>query len=90
MYIFGKFDALERRLQKILDMFETIRIYSALERSKIEGLEPMIGKYQVKFTRIFQFFWMCFSICFYICRCCFLKTAPTVDCGTRTYDVLSS
>ena len=47
MYIFGKFDALERRLQKILDMFETIRLYSSLEKSKIEGLDPMIGKYQV-------------------------------------------
>ena len=48
MYIFGKFDSLQRRLEKILNMFETIQVYSALEKSKIEGLEPMIGKYQVK------------------------------------------
>nr|XP_018671052.1 dynein heavy chain 5, axonemal isoform X3 [Ciona intestinalis] len=47
MYIFGKFESFVRRLQKILSMFETMKVYSALERSKIEGLDPMIGKYQV-------------------------------------------
>ena len=58
MYIFGKFDALERRLQKILDMFETIRVYSALEKSKIEGLEPMIGKYQVVVINCFASYFL--------------------------------
>ncbi|XP_076818600.1 dynein axonemal heavy chain 5-like isoform X2 [Clavelina lepadiformis] len=52
MLIFGKFVAFERRLQKILSMFDTIRVYSALEKSKIEGLEPMVGKYQVIVTNM--------------------------------------
>ena len=48
MYIFGKFEAFQRRLMKILDLFQTIKLYSSLETSQIEGMEPMIGKYQVK------------------------------------------
>uniref|UniRef100_A0AAR2IQT9 AAA+ ATPase domain-containing protein n=1 Tax=Pygocentrus nattereri TaxID=42514 RepID=A0AAR2IQT9_PYGNA len=39
MYIFGKFDTFQRRLNKILAMFSTISTYSALQDSKIEGLE---------------------------------------------------
>jgi len=66
MYIFGKFVAFERRLRKILDMFETIRVYSALERSKIEGLEPMVGKYQVIHcfisTKLSNFLWAICSL----------------------------
>uniref|UniRef100_A0A8B9HQN0 Dynein, axonemal, heavy chain 5 n=1 Tax=Astyanax mexicanus TaxID=7994 RepID=A0A8B9HQN0_ASTMX len=41
MYIFGKFDTFQRRLNKILTMFSTISTYSALQDSKIEGLETM-------------------------------------------------
>lgn len=47
MYIFGKFDSFSRRLQKIIAMFETIKIYSAIERSNMEGLATLGGKYQV-------------------------------------------
>lgn len=47
MYIFGKFEAFHRRLVKIIDVFNTIRTYSVLQESKIEGLEGMITKYQV-------------------------------------------
>jgi dynein heavy chain, axonemal len=37
MYIFGKFDAFTKRCQKIIDVFETINVYSRLQESKIEG-----------------------------------------------------
>ncbi|XP_054476940.1 dynein axonemal heavy chain 5 isoform X2 [Anoplopoma fimbria] len=46
MYIFGKFDTFQRRLNKILEMFSTISIYSALQDSKIEGLETMATRFQ--------------------------------------------
>ncbi len=37
MYIFGKFDTFTRRLKKIIEMFETMEMYSHLADSKIEG-----------------------------------------------------
>jgi len=37
MYIFGKFDTFTRRLKKIIEMFNTIEMYSHLQDSKIEG-----------------------------------------------------
>uniref|UniRef100_A0A8B9HVU9 Dynein, axonemal, heavy chain 5 n=1 Tax=Astyanax mexicanus TaxID=7994 RepID=A0A8B9HVU9_ASTMX len=46
MYIFGKFDTFQRRLNKILTMFSTISTYSALQDSKIEGLETMATRLQ--------------------------------------------
>ncbi|XP_073341886.1 dynein axonemal heavy chain 5 isoform X4 [Pagrus major] len=46
MYIFGKFDTFQRRLNKILEMFCTISTYSALQDSKIEGLETMATRFQ--------------------------------------------
>uniref|UniRef100_A0A672FPW1 Dynein, axonemal, heavy chain 5 n=1 Tax=Salarias fasciatus TaxID=181472 RepID=A0A672FPW1_SALFA len=46
MYIFGKFDTFQRRLNKILEMFGTISTYSALQDSKIEGLETMATRFQ--------------------------------------------
>ena len=39
MYIFGKFDTFSKRLQKIIDMFETFELYSHLSDSKIEGMD---------------------------------------------------
>uniref|UniRef100_A0A3B3QAQ7 Dynein axonemal heavy chain 5 n=1 Tax=Paramormyrops kingsleyae TaxID=1676925 RepID=A0A3B3QAQ7_9TELE len=48
MYIFGKFDTFQRRLNKILAMFRTITTYSALQDSKIEGLETMATRFQMK------------------------------------------
>ncbi|KAM6224385.1 dynein axonemal heavy chain 5 [Rhynchocyon petersi] len=46
MYIFGKFETFHRRLAKIIDIFTTIRMYSVLHDSKIEGLESMITTFQ--------------------------------------------
>ncbi|XP_070823540.1 dynein axonemal heavy chain 5 isoform X5 [Chaetodon trifascialis] len=46
MYIFGKFDTFQRRLNKILEMFSTISTYSALQDSKIEGLETTATRFQ--------------------------------------------
>ena len=40
MYIFGKFDTFERRLQKIIDMFDTMEMYSHLAETRIEGKKP--------------------------------------------------
>lgn len=47
MYIFGKFDTFQRRLNKILEMLSTISTYSALQDSKIEGLETTATRFQV-------------------------------------------
>ncbi|XP_072925763.1 dynein axonemal heavy chain 5-like [Hemitrygon akajei] len=44
---FGKFNAFERRLRKIIKMIETIKVYSSLEESTIEGIEKITSKYQV-------------------------------------------
>ncbi|XP_051812950.1 dynein axonemal heavy chain 5 [Acanthochromis polyacanthus] len=44
--IFRKFDTFQQRLNKILEMFSTISTYSALQDSKIEGLETMATRYQ--------------------------------------------
>uniref|UniRef100_G3NTE1 Dynein, axonemal, heavy chain 5 n=1 Tax=Gasterosteus aculeatus aculeatus TaxID=481459 RepID=G3NTE1_GASAC len=46
MYIFGKFDTFQRRLNKILEMFSTVSTYSALQDSKIEGLETFATRFQ--------------------------------------------
>ncbi|XP_008567303.1 PREDICTED: dynein heavy chain 5, axonemal, partial [Galeopterus variegatus] len=46
MYIFGKFETFHRRLAKIIDIFTTLKTYSVLQDSKIEGLEDMVTKYQ--------------------------------------------
>lgn len=47
MYIFGKFDTFQQRLNKILEMFRTISTYSTLQESKIEGLETVATAFQV-------------------------------------------
>ncbi|XP_027519575.1 dynein heavy chain 5, axonemal isoform X9 [Corapipo altera] len=46
IYIFGKFETFHRRLIKIIDIFNTMKTYSVLQESKIEGLEGMITKYE--------------------------------------------
>uniref|UniRef100_A0A803XWP5 Dynein axonemal heavy chain 5 n=1 Tax=Meleagris gallopavo TaxID=9103 RepID=A0A803XWP5_MELGA len=46
VYIFGKFETFNRRLVKIIDVFNTMKTYSVLQESKIEGLEEMITKYE--------------------------------------------
>lgn len=50
MYVFGKFETFHRRLVKIMDVFNTMKTYSVLQGSKIEGLEGMITKYEVRST----------------------------------------
>ncbi|CAH1269411.1 DNAH5 [Branchiostoma lanceolatum] len=47
MYIFGKFDTFVRRLDKILDMFETMNTYSRLADCKIEGMESFASRLTV-------------------------------------------
>ncbi|XP_062925653.1 dynein axonemal heavy chain 5 [Mobula hypostoma] len=46
MYIFGKFDTFQRRLNKIIGIFRTISAYSALQDSQIEGLETLSHQFQ--------------------------------------------
>ncbi|XP_071957897.1 dynein axonemal heavy chain 5-like isoform X2 [Antedon mediterranea] len=50
MYIFGKFDTFERRLTKIIDMFDTIEMYSHLAESRIEGMELKAARFSAIFT----------------------------------------
>uniref|UniRef100_A0A1I8ID59 Dynein heavy chain 5, axonemal n=1 Tax=Macrostomum lignano TaxID=282301 RepID=A0A1I8ID59_9PLAT len=47
MYIFGKFDTFCRRLKKIIEMFQTMEMFSHLAESKIEGMEMMSAKFNV-------------------------------------------
>ncbi|XP_028835842.1 dynein heavy chain 5, axonemal isoform X2 [Denticeps clupeoides] len=46
MYIFGKFDMFQRRLNKILSLFSIINTYSVLQDSNIEGLETVTTQFQ--------------------------------------------
>nr|XP_019946997.1 PREDICTED: dynein heavy chain 5, axonemal [Paralichthys olivaceus] len=46
MYIFGKFDTFQRRLNKVLEMFNAISTYSTLQDSKMEALETIATKFQ--------------------------------------------
>ncbi|XP_043198855.1 dynein axonemal heavy chain 8-like [Amphibalanus amphitrite] len=50
MYIFGKFEAFCKRLEKIINILDTVDHFSVLTRSRIEGIE-IHGK---KFTDIFN------------------------------------
>ncbi|XP_076617159.1 dynein axonemal heavy chain 5 isoform X1 [Chaetodon auriga] len=45
-YIFGKFDAFCRRLEKIGDMASTLESLAALENMKVEGTEKIYVRYQ--------------------------------------------
>ncbi|XP_059501105.1 dynein axonemal heavy chain 8-like [Stegostoma tigrinum] len=46
MYIFGKLDVFCKRLEKITEMVETSKTFSALKNSTIEGIEILAIKYQ--------------------------------------------
>ncbi|XP_064365601.1 dynein axonemal heavy chain 8 [Dromaius novaehollandiae] len=50
MYIFGKFEAFCRRLEKITEMITIVQTFSALSMSTIEGIDIMA----VKFRNIYQ------------------------------------
>ncbi|XP_026217964.1 dynein heavy chain 5, axonemal [Anabas testudineus] len=45
-YIFGKFDAFCRRLEKIADMASTMESLDALQHMKVEGVEKIYTRYQ--------------------------------------------
>jgi len=45
-YIFGKFDTFCKRLEKIVDMINTIEAYSGLGNVRIEGIEPIAVRYK--------------------------------------------
>ncbi|XP_027976203.1 dynein heavy chain 8, axonemal [Eumetopias jubatus] len=50
MYIFGKFEAFCKRLEKITEMITIVQTYSALSNSTIEGIDIM----SIKFKNIYQ------------------------------------
>ncbi|XP_053761037.1 dynein axonemal heavy chain 8 isoform X3 [Panthera pardus] len=50
MYIFGKFEAFCKRLEKITEMITIVQTYSALSNSTIEGIDIMA----IKFKSIYQ------------------------------------
>uniref|UniRef100_F7EDE6 Dynein axonemal heavy chain 8 n=1 Tax=Monodelphis domestica TaxID=13616 RepID=F7EDE6_MONDO len=50
MYIFGKFEAFCKRLEKITEMITIVQTYSALNKSTIEGIDIMA----IKFKNIYQ------------------------------------
>ncbi|KAM4835098.1 dynein axonemal heavy chain 8 [Thomomys bottae] len=50
MYIFGKFEAFCKRLEKIKEMITIVQTYSALSNSTIEGIDIMA----IKFKNIYQ------------------------------------
>ncbi|XP_042366785.1 dynein axonemal heavy chain 5 [Plectropomus leopardus] len=45
-YIFGKFDAFCRRLEKIADMASSLESLAALQHMKVEGAEKIYARYQ--------------------------------------------
>ncbi|XP_028288430.1 dynein heavy chain 5, axonemal [Parambassis ranga] len=45
-YIFGKFDAFCRRLEKIADMASTLESLAALQNMKVEGIDKICARYQ--------------------------------------------
>jgi dynein heavy chain len=45
MYIFGKFDAFCKRIQKVIDMFNIIDKFSLLENLGVEGMDSIIKKF---------------------------------------------
>ncbi|XP_077866685.1 dynein axonemal heavy chain 5-like [Saccoglossus kowalevskii] len=52
MYIFGKFDTFQRRLLKIIDIFDSIVVYSKLSDCRIEGMELMASRFNAIITTI--------------------------------------
>jgi hypothetical protein len=45
-YIFGKFDTFCKRLDRIVDVLNTIDSLSGLQNIRVEGLEPIVVKYR--------------------------------------------
>ncbi|XP_066028864.1 dynein axonemal heavy chain 5 isoform X2 [Pocillopora verrucosa] len=51
-YIFGKFDAFCKRLEKINDMLNTMETFAGVNNIKIEGMETMIVRYNSIVTSV--------------------------------------
>ena len=47
MYIFGKFNAFSVRLNKLKELFRTVQSYQTLGLTRIEGIEPFHGRFQL-------------------------------------------
>ncbi|KAI9150964.1 hypothetical protein H9P43_009579 [Blastocladiella emersonii ATCC 22665] len=45
MYIFGKFDAFCKRIQKVVDMFSVIEKFSKLETLGVEGMDTILKRF---------------------------------------------
>lgn len=52
MYIFGKFDAFCKRIQKVIDMFNIIDKFSLLENLGVEGMDSIVKKFNNILTSI--------------------------------------
>ncbi|XP_033097914.1 dynein heavy chain 5, axonemal-like [Anneissia japonica] len=52
MYIFGKFEAFCKRCEKIIDVVNTIEMFSVLTTTRIEGIDPLANKFQVIYANI--------------------------------------
>ncbi|XP_071944819.1 dynein axonemal heavy chain 8-like [Antedon mediterranea] len=52
MYIFGKFEAFCKRCEKIIDVVNTIEVFSVLATTSIEGIDPIANKFQVIYSNI--------------------------------------
>ncbi|PSN47670.1 Dynein heavy chain 8 [Blattella germanica] len=52
MYVFGKFETFKERLEKIIDVLETVLLYSILQSSRIEGIDVYANKFTAMFTTI--------------------------------------
>ena len=52
MYIFGRFNTFCQRLKNIIEILETIEVYSSLLHSRIEGIEQLGAKYTMTVTAI--------------------------------------
>jgi dynein heavy chain len=45
MYIFGKFDAFCKRIQKVIDMFNIIDKFSLLDNLGVEGMDSITKRF---------------------------------------------
>lgn len=45
MYVFGKFSSFSRRVEGITAIINVIQEYSSLKYSRIEGIEPLVNKF---------------------------------------------
>jgi dynein heavy chain len=48
--IFGKFTRFRRRLEKLIDMFSSIKQFRALDAKRVDGLEPLIRQFDALIT----------------------------------------